>query len=464
MDGQRTGAIERLSRLAAAACLCVAAAAAQDQAAKDEAAKPEAAAETKGILPVPDYSGDVWSRLKLTGDWGGKRQEWADEGVQISVDWNQWVQGVTNGGRSEHTLYGGQFDYLVYIDLMRMGVMDGALIKFRAQSRYGETINPYSGLILPANFASFYPIDDRPDEDVQFAVSDLNLTQFLSSEFAVVVGKIDTADGDPNEFASGRGTSQFMNFNLIFNPVLALRLPYSTLGAGAVWLPVQDKDRGFTLVNMLFNTVDSSTSSGFNDFGDGLTWNGEADWQYRLDDLPGGTNLGALYSWNQDFTEISGQFTFIPGQGVSIPQTNHTWALYWSAWQYLTVKNPVDEAINLSNGIADREGVGLFTRVGIADQDTNPIKWSASGGLGGRGGFGDRPNDTYGVGYYYTALESDKLSGFVGVEDHTQGVEAYYTLGFTPAVNLTFDLQYVTSAADALDDATIAALRLGLKF
>ncbi len=27
-------------------------------------------AESEGLLPIPDYSGDIWTRSQLTGDWG----------------------------------------------------------------------------------------------------------------------------------------------------------------------------------------------------------------------------------------------------------------------------------------------------------------------------------------------------------------------------------------------------------
>ena len=42
-------------------------------------------AKSKGILPVPDYSGDLRSRSYLTGDWGGVRSEWADKGFQATT-------------------------------------------------------------------------------------------------------------------------------------------------------------------------------------------------------------------------------------------------------------------------------------------------------------------------------------------------------------------------------------------
>ena len=51
------------------------------------------------------------------------------------MELNQYVQGVTNGGRDRtRQLYGGTADYTVNLDLMRMGILPGALIKFRAES------------------------------------------------------------------------------------------------------------------------------------------------------------------------------------------------------------------------------------------------------------------------------------------------------------------------------------------
>ena len=65
----------------------------------------------------------------------------------------------------------------------------------------------------------------------------------------MLVGKLDTLDADPNEFASGRGKSQFMNANFLFNSVAALRLPYSTLGAGVLWLPTKNITVNASIVN-----------------------------------------------------------------------------------------------------------------------------------------------------------------------------------------------------------------------
>jgi porin len=40
----------------------------------------------------------------------------------------------------------------------------------------------------------------------------------------------------------------------------------------------------------------------------------------------------------------------------------------------------------------------MFFRFGMGDKDTNPVDWDLKIGLGGRGLFPGRANDTYGIG------------------------------------------------------------------
>jgi hypothetical protein len=52
-----------------------------------------------GLLPVPDYSANIWTREYLTGDGWDARTYLANKGVQIGVNLNQYVQGVTGSPR-----------------------------------------------------------------------------------------------------------------------------------------------------------------------------------------------------------------------------------------------------------------------------------------------------------------------------------------------------------------------------
>ncbi|MFO0826818.1 MAG: carbohydrate porin [Phycisphaerales bacterium] len=421
---------------------------------------PAAPHRPPGLVPLVDYTGDLWTRQRLTGDWGGARTTLADVGIQFDVEFTQVMQSVVDGGRDSGTRYGGGLDYNLLLDLHRMGILDGAIVQFRAESRYGESANDIAGPLLPVNTDAFFPLTTPLDNDIGIALTTLKYTQFFSEHFAIFLGKFDTIEGDPNEFASGRGQSQFMNGNFVFPTAPIMMAPYSTLGAGILVAPI----KGVTISSLVYSVKDSSTTSGFENIGDGTSWLTEADFQYRLGDLPGGQNIGFGYAFDATFAQLNQRFTFQPGQGLSPPTTSSTWAVYWSGWQYVWVKDPSDAPINVLDGIQDRQGLGLFARFGVADQDVNPIEWTATGGVGGKGLIPGRDNDTFGVGLYYLSLQTLRLYSHVGVSDHSQGLEAYYNVSITPATDLTFDVQVADAPFPGIDTAVILGLRLGLKF
>lgn len=218
--------------------------------------QPAQADAPAGILPIPDYTGDLWTRRALLGDFDGGRTRLAEQGIQLGIDYSNTIQSVVDGGRDTTTQYGGKLAYTLTLDLMRMGVMPGALIKIRGESRYGNSVNGDTGSLLPVDTDLFFPLTDELDEDVAIAITALSYTQFLSDEFGVFVGKFDTLDGDPNEFAAGRGVTQFMNLNLIFSPAPLITVPYSTIGFGVVWQPSPN----VTPTSSVFNTTDATAT------------------------------------------------------------------------------------------------------------------------------------------------------------------------------------------------------------
>jgi len=419
----------------------------------------EAPANT-GILPIPDYGGDLGSRSHLLGDLGGARTRLARKGLQWDIQFTQTLQSVLDGGRDTGTEYGGTLDYNLTLDFDRMGIIPGGLLSFRAESRYGNTVNGIAGPLLPANLDGNVPLTDRLDEDIAFTITNLNYTQFFSEKFGVAFGKFDTLVGDNNEFASGRGVSQFMNFNMALNAAGGFPLGYSALGGGFFWMP---KER-WTINSFLLTTQDSSTTTGFDNLGDGWTWSTEVYHQHELGGLPGGLMGAFTYSFDGDFTNLNGKY--VPGSGGGLAPTteNETWAFNFNGWQYLYTEDPGAGPVDVTNGIADHQGVGVFARLAFADTDTNPVKFFASGGLGGRGIIPDRDDDTFGLGYFYTSLDESRLTGLLGARDHSQGFEAYYNIALSPAASLTADVQVLDSPFISLDTAVLAGLRLNLRF
>lgn len=421
-------------------------------------------ATPQGLLPIPDYSGDLWKRRALLGDLGGARTSLAEEGIQFGINWNQSVQSVVGGGLDSKTAYGGKLEYNLSLDLMRMGVVPGGLVELRGESRYGESINGDTGSLLPVNSDFFFPLADELDAGVPFFLTTLTYTQFFSESFAIFAGKFDTLNGDPNEFAAGRGLTQFQNLNFLFTPAPLVTVPYATLGAGLVFKPTPD----VTFTTSFFTTSDASGTTGFSGIGDGWTWSGEAQVQYRAGHLPGGFNVGGSYAWDNDFATANRRYTFRPGQGIiAEPDKDTSWAMYASTWQYLFVEDADqvrDAPLDLLNGVPDLQGIGLFARVGFADEDTNPLEFAFSVGLGGRGVIPGRDDDLFGVGYFNNEPQSLRLQQIADIPNNTQGFEAFYNVAITPAMGLTFDVQLVEPATNTLDTAMVLGLRLLVRF
>ena len=416
------------------------------------------AEKAEGLLPLPDYSGDWQTRKFLTGDWGGTRSKWASKGVTFDFQWFQAGQGIIDGGVDTGWAYGTNLDYFITLDLMRMKLLSGALVNFRGQSRFGNTVNADTGLLLPANSYSAFPVGSAVDDDIPFTITELNYMQFFSEKFAVLIGKITTMK-NANEFSGGEGRTQFMNFQFLYSAVFAQVAPYSTLAAGVFWNPSAQ----VSVTSILMNTQDASTTTGFSDIGDGTSWWTSLDYQYSARGLPGGGTVGFVYAFNGDFARIGG-INFDPEDGPSVAKEKEAWALFWTGWQYVYIKGGAAEAVDPRDGVQDHEGLGLFLGVGIADQSTNPAIFTIKAGLSGRGMIPGRSNDTYGLGYYYNDLQDPRAIALILLKDTTQGLEAYYNVAIARSIALTFDFQWVRSAFSGVDDSIIVAARLNIRF
>jgi len=414
--------------------------------------------QPRGVLPLPDYSGDWMTRQALTGDWNGERQNWAEYGLTADATLTQYGQGIGTGGTDSEWAFGGAFDVVTRADLERMQMLDGALLTLRAESRYGDSVNTKSGLLLPVNMQMSLPITDTPDEDVVIAITELNFSRDLGDGISVLFGKVQNGDLDPNEFASGRGRTQFMDFAFVQNPVVARTVPYSTLAVGGSWQPAKDT----TVTTMLANLDDSSTTSGFEDIGDGAVVIAEADFQWP-GTLPGGVNVGGTYAFDGDFTKLGDKLQFSPGATPTLRTDEESWSVYGSAWQYMAVRSKVPDRIDPKDGRPDVEGYGWFTRFGMADRDTNPIDWSLSFGIGGRGTVGGRTDDGYGFGWFYSDLQQPRPLLVSLLADHTSGFEAWYDFALARSTSVTVDAQWVDSAFHGINDAFILGFRFSAR-
>ena len=212
----------------------------------------------------------------------------------------------------------------------------------------------------------------------------------------------------------------------------------------------------------VFSSTDSSTTSGFDTLDEGWIWSTSLRDQHSLAGLPGGMMITGQLAFDSDFVDFGGQF--MTPSGVQLPRVDDSWNVFWNGWQYLRTEGPASGPINTTDGRADLQGVGLFARAGVADRDTNPVEWTVSGGFAGRGVVPGRDDDTFGIGYAYSSIQDGPFVTGLLIEEASRRVEAYYTFSISPAVEVTFDAQWVDSLLATEDPAVVLGVRLPIRF
>ena len=418
-----------------------------------------------GILPLDTFGGDLSERRYLLGDWGGLRTDLAEKGIRFRGSLTPVLQAVTDGGADETSLFGQSGDIWMALDFHRMGVMRGGLLVARAEWDAGNTVNSAAGTLMAPNFNALMPVSGEAGRDI-FSLTNLYYTQFLGEKFGVWFGRADNFhNANLNEFAGLNprvGKTQFMNLGLTAIPVMPVTQPYVTsLGAGVFARPTDN----WELAAMVMDSRESSLTDGLSDFG--RDWNSffTAAYRHRIGDLPGRQLVALSYSWNGDYTKLDGSQLSNIVTGSPLKTEDSTWAVIYSGFQYIQVfDGDTSKPINLKDGRADHRGWGVFLMAGIADEDTNPVQWSIAGGIGGRGLFAGRPNDEFGIGYFFIDLKDDVVANIIGLKSEEQGVEIYYDFEVVPSVHITPDLQIIDPGLAASDTAVIAGLRMNVTF
>jgi porin len=412
---------------------------------------------------IQDYSGDIWSRPALTGDWGGFRNTLARKGINLDVDLVQGVQGLNSGGsfRNHDSIrypYGGHAEYTLNVDTGKLGLWPGGFLSILGESQFGSYLKGKdTGALLPPNAAALYPIPF----DETTTLTSVVFTQFLAKWFGIYLGKLDTFSGDMNAFAHEWKT-QFMNTGFGPNPVLFNTFPYSTLGAGFIVLPTDSVQVTFTAAS----PGGTANSAGFDDlFEEGVVLDAELKVAIKPFGLPGHQLLGGIWS-SQTFTSLAQDpRDFIPFDSiirgeislrdalseVQIRSTSGSWAAYYNFDQFLYTTKPDGS-----------QGIGIFGRIGFGDRNTDIIEQFYSFGIAGQGMLPGRDLDRYGIGFYYTNF-SNRLPEIVLSGDEI-GLEIFYNIAATHWLFVTPDIQVIEPAGKRATTAFLTGLRVQMKF
>jgi porin len=366
----------------------------------------------------------------LTGDWGGARSSLAENGITFDVNVTQVGQGVVDGGKDSTWEYGGRGNVTGHLDTQKAGLWPGGFLTVELEGNWTSSVNNKTGAFMPVNTNQLFPL---PKGD-NFGVPNLSFAQFLSPYFGLTVGKLDTMSGDANDFAHGKGDTQFLNTAMSINPV-ALVVPYSTLGGGLIVLPTKDPTDAIVTF-LVLSASGKATTTGFDELdSDNLIFTAEGRVRTGFFGHTGHQLLGGLYS-NRSYTSIDQRLGAVIDDRF-LNKTDDTWAVYYNFDQYL-----------YESDAKTGRGFGLFGRFGASEGNPNPAEYFFSVGLGGKG-VSSREHDRFGAGFYYIIVEEPSLQLPFSTRTFLQdefGFEFFYNVALTPWMLLTPDLQVIEPA------------------
>jgi porin len=435
-------------------------------------------------VDVPDsWGGTFLSRPRLTGAWGGVRDELGHKGIVLDVDLLLTPQSVLSGGRSTGSALWGNLDYTLNIDTHKVGLWQGGFLKLEGDTGFGANVLKDSGALVPVNTPATLPANGAHTS----ALMNATLLQLFGEKLGVMVGKINTLDLGETEFY-GNYHTQFLNMAFL-SPMTLEQVPISAWGAGVIALPGKD----LALSVLILNPNGTPTTNPV--FGPGVMVQPNAQITVHPFGLLGHQAVSASwndrkrYSLDQDPSNIallllSERFPKLANPGPELvaileqffpqllvptvpPNTkSSSWALSYTFDQYVWQPDKGADG-----------GIGVFFAYGASDGNPNPLRYSLIAGIGGKNVVPGRAADTFGLGFGSTRFSSEfvpllreRLDLGLQRED---AFEMYYNAAICGWLTASADLQIVKPALtrvlvgtqlSSVDTAVVAGLRLWARF
>lgn len=381
-------------------------------------------------------------RDTLTDNWGGRRDQLEENGIKLDLEFTEYYQGMFSGDGNEDFEFGGRADALLRFDTAKLGLWDGGGLHTHLTYRFGDLPAFRGGALWPVSTGSILPLDKKDS----LVASSLYLSQRFGDSASILLGKINAVDllaGDP--FFGGWGNHRFMNLAFVAPPSGVV--PPVIMGA-----VVNYRVAPYTLTFMVFDPLDRTDDYWpDNLFSEGVNLSLGVTWAGKLFDRPSSIGLTGTYS-TEDKVDL-GDIGLPPDLQTKTKNDSYNISLNMS---HLLLKSATHPS----------QGLGIYGKAAVADGNPNPIKRSFIGGFAGHRLVPGRPDDIFGIGYFYYDFSDDLKSAVQPLLDfdQEQGIELFYTLAITPWFRVTADLQWIEPANGNNDDAWIGGLRTNIRF
>jgi len=388
----------------------------------------------------------LMERKRLTDGWLEFLQQASEKGVDVTLGLTNVYQENLHGGESTHRQagrYSGAYDLEIGVDLEKLKLIPGGKVYALAQGSWSQGIDgPSVGSLFGVNCDAY---GDRATDLLQLWYEQ----SLLENRLKIRVGKLDMTGGfqcqgcpvsfDGNTYANDP-TLQFLNCALINNP----SIPFPQQGLGAIVF-AEPVDGFYMSAGIADANADNRTTgwhTAFEEDANTLTIfetgitptlpsaNGPMQGAYRV---------GAWYD-------------------TALPKAD-SWGGYTSCDQMIFKEDDNKD---------DTQGLGLFARYGLANDDVFMISQFWSAGAQYQGLIPGRDNDVLGFGVANGQLRTVDFDyvngGFVFPKGKETVYELYYNIMLAPWLSLTPDFQFIKDPISTGSDASVFGLRLQITF
>lgn len=383
-----------------------------------------------------------WSRDTLTGDWNGIRPHLDNNGVQFTLEFTQYYQGLLSGSGNKDFAFASRFDALMNFDTTKLGLWSGGGLHTHIEYRTGESSAFRGGALFPINTGAILPLKQKD----KITASSIYLSQSFGNTTRLMLGKINALDLIARDaFFGGLGIHRFMNIAFVAPPSGVL--PPVIIGGIA-----QQQFAPYSFNFMLYDPKDRTDDYNLHGlFDEGINVALSGAWMGKIANRSTNLTLSGAYS-TKDSADLSQEpleaklktKTKKGSYSISI-QANH-----------LLIESPISPG----------RGIGVYAKAAIADGNPNMIRSSFIGGLAGYGVIPSRSQDNFGVGYFYYNFSNDLQDALRPEIEfaNEQGIELFYNYAITPWWHITVDLQLIDPVLSAKERAIVGGLRINLKF
>lgn len=377
-------------------------------------------------------------------------EKFSNSGFDLVGSWTQFYHQSLTDDDTEKNSFGGRLDFKMVSQLADSGFyfsLNGAHIFGDDPNNNGD------GTVLPLNTALGFPrLSGRDSDFTQVA-----LTFIGQSGHKVTLGKIDMVDLlSQSPIIGGGGKSGFQNLAFaappsgLVSPAILGGMATLNLQKSKLTLGVFDPGDATDIeLNESFKKVAALASYSF---------------------VTGLNQRPTSHSISVKFNNVKGldlnrlpDLGLPPEAAVVLGSKTGAWNIAYSfqkhLWQDPNTKH---------------NGWGVFGQIGRSDGNPTPIKWSGYLGIGGNTKFPNRPQDKWGLGYFYLDVSDVLIAGLNGIaadtgeealflEDET-GIEAFYEFQLNSNLALSANLQLINPHEKQKDHASNVGLRMYYTF